>query len=148
MKQLSSNKTLFFKTFIPIFWLVFFGAFTLSTFFMTESYIGQISIQFFRILTIVFYLIGTITLAITVMRLKRVELNASEIFVSNYLKSYKYKIEDLEQIRIQNYGIFKSMKITFKGQTSFGKKISGITSEKKLKRVLLEYPEHQSLIEL
>ena len=106
MKQLSSNKTLLFKTFIPIFWLVFFGAFTLSTFFMTESYIGQISIQFFRILTIVFYLIGTITLAITVMRLKRVELNASEIFVSNYLKSYKYKIEDLEKIRIQNYGIF------------------------------------------
>ena len=147
MKQLSSNRTLIFKTFIPIFWLVFFGAFTISTFFMNESYIGQISIEFFRILTIVFYLIGSVTLALTAMRLKRVELGESEIFISNYLKSYKYSIADLEKIRIQNFVLFKSMKVIFKGKTSFGTKISAITSEKKLKKVLETFPQHDAIIE-
>lgn len=147
MKQLSSNRTLIFKTFIPIFWLVFFGAFTVSTFFMKESYIGQISIEFFRILTIVFYLAGSATLALTTMRLKRIELGESEIFVSNYIKSYKYRLDDLEKIRIQNYGLFKSMKVIFKGQTSFGTKISAITSERKLKKVLETYPQHSELME-
>jgi hypothetical protein len=148
MKQLSSNKTLIFKTFIPIFWLVFFGAFTISTFFMKESYIGQISIEFFRILTIAFYAIGSIILALTSMRLKRVELNESEIFISNYLKSFKYKIEDLEKIQIKNFGLFKSMKIIFKGKTTFGIKINAITSEKKLKKVLETYPQHRDILEL
>ena len=136
MKQLSSNLTLLFKTFLPIFWLVFFGAFTVSSLFMTESYIGQISIEFFRILCFVFYILGAALLAFTVMRLKRVEICKEEIFISNYLKSFKYKIDDIERIEIGNLFIVKSMKVYFKGKTTFGIKINALTSEKKLTKAL------------
>ena len=148
MKQLSSNLTLLFKTFLPIFWLVFFGAFTVSSLFMTESYIGQISIEFFRILCFVFYILGAALFAFTVMRLKRVEIGKEEIFISNYLKSFKYKIDDIERIEIGNLFIVKSMKVYFKGKTTFGIKINALTSEKKLTKALNTFPEHSELIKL
>lgn len=146
MKQISSNTTLLFKTFLPIFWLVFFGAFCISTFFLKESYIGQVSIDFFRILCIAFYLLGAVLLAFSVMRLKRIEIGDQEIFISNYIKSYKYKQADIESITIQNLLLVKLMLITFKGPTSFGLKIRALASEKKLKKALETYPGFAELI--
>lgn len=146
MKQISSNTTLLFKTFLPIFWLVFFGAFCISTFFLKESYIGQVSIEFFRILCIAFYLLGAALLAFSVMRLKRIEIGEQEIFISNYIKSYKYKQSDIESITIQNLLLVKLMLITFKGPTSFGLKIRSLASEKKLKKALETYPGFAELI--
>lgn len=148
MKQISSNTTLLFKTFLPIFWLVFFGAFCISTFFLKESYIGQVSIEFFRILCIAFYFLGAALLAFSVMRLKRIEIGEQEIFISNYIKSYKYKQEDIESITFQNLLIVKLMLITFKGPTSFGIKIRALCSEKKLRKALETYPNFGQLITL
>ena len=69
----SSSLTLFFKFFIPVFWIVFFGAFTIACWFNDSVTVGQLNNKTFRMGMTLFFLFGTIMLYWSMMRLKRVE---------------------------------------------------------------------------
>ena len=48
MHRLSSNATLLLKFFIPVFWIVFFGASTLAALFYQYDYVGNTPAIYFK----------------------------------------------------------------------------------------------------
>ena len=126
MKRLSSNTTLFLKIFLPVFWLVFYGSFTLSFWLLDPATLPLLTSWTFRILFTLFYVLGTVFLYFTFFQLKRVEIDADFIYVSNYFKTYRYPFHRIEQLSQKNYLVFKTTQIHFKEEQSFGKAVSFI----------------------
>ena len=123
MNGLSSNLTLMLKLFIPIFWIVFFGAFVLASFITNPIEAPQIANDEFRLQSSLFVLGGLIFFALTFFRLKRVDADEENIYISNYFKTFKYSADSIESIVIYNHLILKAAHLKFKEKSSFGKKI-------------------------
>ena len=58
MHRLSSNATLLLKFFIPVFWMVFFGATTLAALLYQYDYIGNTPAVYFKGGMVFFYVTG------------------------------------------------------------------------------------------
>jgi len=139
MNRLSSNLTLMFKLFIPIFWTVFFGAFVVAAFVTNSIEAPQIANDSFRLKSSIFIVVGILFFALTFMRLKRVDHDDSSIYVSNYIKTYKYPLDTIESITIYNHLVLKAAHMRFKGKSSFGKKIIFIPFMTNLKTFAEKY---------
>lgn len=136
--RISSSFTLFFRLFVPIFWAVFFGAFTIGLL-VTPQLPAVIDNIYFRIGLVVFYLSGLALLYFTILRLKRVEIDADFVYVTNYLKTYRYPFHNIESIHEVNLGIFQLATFRFKEKGSFGKKIHFLESRIKFQNALSDY---------
>jgi len=123
MNRLSSNSTLMLKLFIPIFWIVFFGAFAFASYVANPIEAPQIANKTFRIQSTIFVAIGIIFFALTFFRLKRVDADDKYIYISNYFKTYRYPTDTIDSIVIYNHLVLKAAHLTFKGRSSFGKKV-------------------------
>jgi hypothetical protein len=123
MERVSTNATLFYRLFLPIFWIVFFGAFTLAVFITNRELYGEIPGNYMRLGSALFYITGVVVIYFTLMRLKRVEMDDQFVFVTNYLKHYRYPWHNIESIHEQSFLFLKLVTITFKESGSFGKKI-------------------------
>src|SRR5690554_583171 len=121
-KRISSSLTLFFRIFVPVFWVVFFGAFTIGLL-VTSNLPVVLDNLYFRIGLVLFYLTGLAFLYFTVLRLKRVEIDPDFVYVTNYLKTYRYPFHNIESIREINLFLFHVATIRFREKGSFGKKI-------------------------
>jgi len=123
MNRLSSNLTLMLKLFIPIFWIVFFGAFVIAAFVTNPIEAPQFANDKFQFRSLIFVLVGIVFFALTFFRLKRVDSDEDNIYISNYFKTFRYPIDSIESIVIYNHIILKAAHLKFKGKSSFGKKI-------------------------
>src|SRR5690625_7405299 len=126
-KRISSSFTLFFFLFVPIFWLVFFGAF------MVASFIYANETAFFQTLgykigIIIFYITGVIFFYFTLLQLKRVEIDTDFVYVTNYFKTYRYPFHNIDTITEIDLLLFKLGTIRFKEKGSFGSKEIGRAS--------------------
>jgi hypothetical protein len=141
MHHISSNTTLFLRIFAPTFWMVFFGIFALSTFFMDVAYFGEIPAFLFRIGAMAFFLLGGVVLYFTLMRLKRVEASCEHLYVSNYFKTVRYTWESVESIRQRELAGIKLFTIRLAGAGRFGSRIHFLGNEKRLLSLLEACPE-------
>ena len=123
MIRLSSNWTLFLKLFLPVFWIAFFSGFVIAAFVTDPQIAPQIANNKFRLQSVLFVLAGIIFFAFTFFRLKRIDADDSHIYVTNYFKTYRYPVQDIEKITLYNHLILKAAHLKFKGKTSFGKKV-------------------------
>lgn len=148
MIQLSSNSTLFFKIFVPIFWLSFFGALWGATVFSVEEpfFMGY-RIASFRIGITIFWLTGLAFFYLTSHQLRRVDADEEYIYASNYFKSFRYPYSNIEKIKTLDLGILDFASITLLTPGNFGKKIRFIRSNKGFKKYLEMYPEVEKLID-
>lgn len=128
MERLSSNLTLFFKFFVPIFWIVFFGAFTIAVFAYRDEFYGAVPGQSLQIGTVIFFVSGLFMFYFTLMQLKRVEGNAESFVVTDYFKTFRYTYDSVEKITESRFTFLKLATIHLKEKGSFGKRISFITS--------------------
>ena len=134
-KRISSSLTLFFRIFVPVFWTVFFGALTIGLL-VTSQLPPVLDNLYFRIGVVVFYLSGLIILYFTVLRLKRVEIDPQYVYVTNYLKTYRYPFHNIESVQEYNLILFYLATIRFKEKGSFGKKIHFLESRIKFRNAL------------
>lgn len=134
-KRISTSLTLFFRLFVPIFWIVFFGAFTVALV-LTSQLPAALNSVYFRIGVVIFYLIGLLFLYFTFLRLKRVEIDPDFVYVTDYLKTYRYPFHNIESIKEINLYLFYLCTIRFKEKGSFGKKIHFLESRIKFKNAL------------
>ncbi len=143
MKQyrLSSNLTLFLKIFLPTFWIVFFGTITVGLFLIEPQdnpFLGNNSVRFSVLGGYVFFLLIFIR---TVMRLKRVDADQQHIYVSNYFKTYRYLLEDIETIEELDFGVILVLKIILKQEGAFGAKIPFILNKPTFDDFIEHHPE-------
>lgn len=138
--HLSSNITLILRLFLPIVWLVFFGAFMIAGWITVEDIIGPFQKNIYRLTTTGFFLGGLIFIWFTFWRLYRVEGNEAYIYVSNYFRTVRYDRESIDHIRLHHFGIFQLCKITLRGKGRFGQRIWFLPSRKRLEHFILETP--------
>ncbi len=136
-KRISTSFTLFFRLFIPIFWIVFFGAFTIGLL-LTSQLPGVLDNSYFRIGIVLFYLVGLVFLYFTFLKLKRVEIDRDFVYVTNYVKTYRYPFHNIASINDINLLLFHLCTIRFKEKGNFGKKIYFLESRIKFKNILDE----------
>lgn len=126
MQRISSNITLFLRIFVPTFWIVFFGIFTLAVLLSNVKQFPLFSFAYFKIGVALFFLIGLMLLYFTFMKLKRVELDNQFVYASNYFKTYRYPYHNVEKITERDLGLFYLVKIYLKEPGKFGSRITFI----------------------
>jgi hypothetical protein len=126
MFRLSSNFTLFWKLFFPTFYLTFFGLLILASFTVDPGDVPFLANPIVRIAMIVIYLLFLLFMWFTIMDIKRVEADNESLYVTNYLKSYKYSRSDVVSIDVKDFILFKVTSLVMKEKTKMGKKITFI----------------------
>lgn len=147
MQRVSSNLTLFLRFFIPTFWIVFFGAFTVLIFSYDLEYVAQIPITTFRIIAVLFMLSGIALFYFTLFQLKRVEMDDKFAFVTDYFKHVRYPYHNIEKIEESKFAFLKVATIHLKTPGSFGKTVRFVASGKKYKEFWEKHPDLSSLRE-
>lgn len=137
-KRVSSSLTLFFALFVPVFWIVFFGAFTVAVFIYSDEMAVFNSI-YFRVGMLVFFLSGVVFLYFTLLRLKRVEVDQDFVYATNFLKTYRYPYHNISRVSETNLILFRLCTIYLVQKGSFGKKIHFLESRYKFEKALEEY---------
>ncbi|MCB0595244.1 MAG: hypothetical protein H6557_10845 [Lewinellaceae bacterium] len=128
MHRISTNLTLFYKFFLPVFWIVFFGALTVAALFYPFDYIGDMPAGNFRIGIVFFYLTGLLLLAFTLLRLKRVEADENFFYITNYFKTARYPFHNIERVVESKFFFFRTATIHFKEPGVFGSRIFFVPS--------------------
>ena len=141
MQRVSTNLTLFYKFFLPVFWIVFFGAMTVAMLFYPFDYVGNMPAGTLRIGAVLFYLSGLLLLAFTAMRLKRVEANEHFLYVTNYFKTARYPFHNIEQVIERKVFIFRTATVYFKEPGVFGKRIFFIPSNARFQEFWEGHPK-------
>ena len=145
--NISSGLTLFVKFILPIMSLGVFLPFLLwLTTADSVNYSGSLPIGVVRILVISFLISLLLLLRFTLMRLMRVEVDATHIYVSDYFKTARYTFESVERIDDQVILLFRVPVIRLKEAGIFKKNIyfwAGSTFQE----VLEEFPEFAAIVE-
>jgi len=141
MYRVSTNATLFFKFFIPVLWIVFFGAFTITALSLRYSYVAGIPAATFRIAVVIFYLGGIAFLYWAFLRLKRVEMDTHFVYVTNYFKTARYPYHSIDRMVYNDYLIGRSATFTLRKPGQFGSKITFVPSRSNLRQFLDEHPK-------
>lgn len=131
IKQLSSSLTLFWAVAVPTMWAAFFGVFTIAVFFVERDYYGFVSSGVLKIL-IPFVLFGGLALwYFTIMRFKRIDLDADFVYATNYIKTYRYPWHNIEHIKTKKGILFNKGVITLKQGGQFGSQLPFLLSNRR-----------------
>lgn len=76
------------------------------------------------------------------MRLKRIDADREFIYISNYFKTFRYRFEDIREIKIDNYFLFKVWRFTLKAKGSFGEQIIILADEFRIGEYIKSFPEN------
>lgn len=131
MRRISSSATLFLKVFLPTFWLVFFGTFTLAALISGSSKTPLFGNWIFKAGVLGFFTIGALILYFTLIQLKRVEFDQHYLYVTNYFKTVRYRINDIDYISETNLALVHLGHIHLKARGIFGRKITFLQSRQK-----------------
>lgn len=142
MQRISSNFTLILKILIPTFWISLFTLFTIAVFVSSRDTLPIFHQPVFRWGWVVIY-VGMITVMyLTVMQLKRLEMDDTKMLISNFFKTYITGFENINKVHISNYALFKIATIHFNEKTKLGKKASFLLSKPRYMEFLQMYPDH------
>lgn len=144
MHRLSSNATLLLKFFIPVFWIVFFGAITLAALLYQYDYVGNTPAVYFKGGMVFFYVTGVLLFAFTLLRLKRVEADAGFLYVTNYFKTARYPFHSVAHLRLSRFLFLQLATVHFRESGIFGKRIFFLASRHLVDGYFTAYPELRS----
>ncbi|HMP23447.1 MAG TPA: hypothetical protein PKC76_04910 [Saprospiraceae bacterium] len=139
MQRVSTNLTLFYKLFIPCFWVAFFGAATLTTLTMSDN-------ATLRSGMLAGYAGSIVVLYFTVFQLKRVEMNHESVYVTNYFRHFRYPLQDVEKIVHRNFLLFRTATIHLRAPGSFGKTMTFIPSSRLYEDFWKSHPEWKATL--
>lgn len=140
--RLSSNSTLVLKIFFPTFWIVFFGLFVFATFTISEDVSPFLNRSIVKWSILGFFLCFLAIFYFTIMSLKRVDADKTYIYISNYFKSYRYKLSDIAHTKETNFGLFVIVYIHLKSKGSLGKRPFFVLNKATFQHYLKTHPEN------
>lgn len=130
MQRVSTNLTLFFKFFIPVFYTVLMGAITTAAWLSESTYFRDASMNSLRWGLTFALITGVAVYALTLLPLMRVEMNEQFIYASNYFKAARYPWHNVEQIRESRFLILTLVTIQLKVPGQFGKRLRFLASNR------------------
>ncbi len=129
MERYSSNLTLFYVIFLPVFSFVFLLAWTLAAFLgplmNDEVYISDYVKYFFLgtlILTSLFILLFS-------TKLKRLEADENKIYLSNYFKTTVMPLDNIKVVVITDLFLARIVTIHFVNKSRWGSKVKVLERE-------------------
>lgn len=146
MQRLSSNSTLMLKFFIPVFWIVFFGALTIAALAYQYEYVGNTPSIYFKGGMAFAYVTGVLLFAFTLLRLKRVEADEAFLYVTNYFKTARYPFHAIKEIRQSRFLFLSIARIQFVEKGIFGPSCFFVASRKLMQEYLEQHPDVQEKV--
>jgi len=148
-QSISSGWTLFLKLILPVMWITFFGTFV-GYILLSEdgAYMvsgGAVTPMVARIVAFLFLFTGALAFYLLFMRLKRVDIDANFLYVTNYFKTRRYPYHNIEKIVHSRILMSNPVTLHFKEAGSFGKKITFL-SNKEYKEFLTQRPDIKQLV--
>jgi len=143
MQRLSSNLTLFFKLFLPVSWVSFFGFFGLVIFLIDPTDEPFLASSMFRMIYVGFYIVFLTLIYFTIFQFKRVETADGYIYTTNYFKTVRFPIDNIKKISVMNIGIAKIARMHLHNKGLFGSRISFIAKSTSLDSFRSNYPDIQ-----
>ncbi len=141
MERISSNWTLFYKFFLPTFWITFAGAITAAALLTDYAYVGNMQRGVFQMLVLLIFASGFATFFFTFMRLKRVELGPDSVYVTNYFQHYRYSYANVARLEIWRFLLLQPATLHFHQAGKFGPRITFLAHTGRLKAFMREHPE-------
>lgn len=120
---------------------MFFSAFTFAIWMTDGRNMGGLPEKPMQIGSLIFLLGGIFLFYKTLLQLKRVEMDADFVYVTNYHKHARYPYHNIEKIEELDYLVFNLVRIHLREPGYFGKRISFIPSKKRFQDFLNEHPE-------
>lgn len=146
MQRISSNMTLAYKIFFPTFWYVFMGLLTTYIVFADPETTPLFNTIQAKAIFVVVFLFFAFLIYRSFVILLRMEIADTGIYMSNYFKTYRYNIEDIESISTSKFLFFRVLRIRMKQKTSLGKSFKVLYKEIYWSEVLDTYPLLKSKI--
>lgn len=141
MQRVSSNLTLALVIFLPVVWLTFFGALTLTFWFYQLDYYGTIPGPALRVGLLLFMIASVLFFYFANWKLKRVETDEHFIYVTNYVKHVRYPLHQVASVGKRDWKLFRTITIYLKVPGSFGSRITFIPSGRFFEEYIARHPE-------
>jgi hypothetical protein len=129
-----------YKIVLPIFWIVMMGGITVAILLSKFAGIGNTSSLSVKLVMLFVFVTGTLFLAFTLMRLKRIEVGQEGVYVTNYFKNVRYPFSEVDGITTTSLVLFSVGTLHLKGKGSFGKSITFIPSPSRFYSFFEENP--------
>lgn len=110
------------------------------------EYVGNIPATTFRLIMVFIFLSGAVSLYLTLLPLKRVEMSEDYVYVTNYFKSFRYPYHNVESIQVSTFLFFQVATLHLREAGSFGKRILFIPSSQRFKLFFDSHPELKVLL--
>jgi hypothetical protein len=146
MQTVSSQLTLFFKMFLPIFWLTFWSSITLTVWFYDPASATSGAGMGLKMTATAILLLSVLLMWRYILPLKRVEMGVDFMHVTNYIKNFRYPLHNIDHIVVKDFGIVRVVHVTLKVAGNFGKRISFLASSRVFNKFLDENPQFSKLI--
>lgn len=101
---------------------------------------------FYRIGMIGLFLVTLAFFKYTVWKLNRLDVTHEYIFISNYMKTFRYSIDSISSIKPYSIGWMKFLKIKLKEKGSMGDSFTVLIESVVWNQYLISHPQYQPLI--
>jgi hypothetical protein len=145
MERLSSSLTLLVKFFIPVFWMCFFGAFTVAVW-VTDEDVGPLAFMEFRVGLTLFFVVGSLVLLFTLLRLKRVETDGKYLYVTNYFRTARYPFALISKVRLTGFSFLPVAFVRLQSAGIFGRRFFFLASRRNWDTLRTAFPEFDALV--
>ena len=145
MIRLSSSLTLGIALFFPVCWFVFFGSLTLFILATDPEDLPITHVGTFKLVLLTCYVMFAFLIYKVPMKLKRVELETDQLFVTNYFKTINFEFQQISKINAKPIFGLALVTLILDYKSFFGKKIRFITDEEKCKFLIDKYNLKKSI---
>ena len=145
MTRVSSGWTLVLKIFLPVFYIVFMLTWTVATIKAGDEVSPLFESSIYKIVMIALFLSGMLILRLTIWRLKRMDIAAPHIYITDYFKTFRYTVDSIDTMDSFSIGWFRFLRIDLKEKGSLGKRFIILLEKKLWDAYLTTHPEIRQL---
>ncbi|MBK8955951.1 MAG: hypothetical protein IPM34_10400 [Saprospiraceae bacterium] len=133
MNVLSSSLTVVLRIFIPVFWFVFFGSLCLFSWFTDDQDLPLRDPFIFRVQLTVFFFVGLSLILVFLLPLKRIEIDGTSLYITNYFKTIKIPLQSVVKISEKKFISRSWITLHLDFNSTFGKNIKMVCNADQLK---------------
>ncbi|HJW31690.1 MAG TPA: hypothetical protein VJ508_20860 [Saprospiraceae bacterium] len=129
MQRVSSQLTIFLRVVLPTVWITFIFSIVILLGWSVSGKARLLANPFIWIGLLSILFTGFVIIRFLLLRLYRIDFDDQFLYVSNYFKTFKYPIEDIESIRDSRILPGRIFRIRLKSRGSFGQTIYFLASQ-------------------